>query len=93
MGENSIVPFDEGRMIQDCVFTILDVQVMLDHDLAAIHQVSTSAFNQAIKRNIDYLPPMFRFQLTQEEDSLMSQIMISKRKAGEELRGGYHKTC
>ena len=91
-GSNALVATEKVRSIRDCIFTIRGVQVMLDRDLAAIYQVSTSAFNQAVKRNIGRFPPEFRFQLTREEHRfLMSQIVISKRKAGEETRGGYHK--
>lgn len=80
------------RSIRDCIFTVRGVQVMLDRDLAAIYQVSTSAFNQAVKRNIGRFPPEFRFQLTREEHRLlMSQIVISKHAEGRETRGGVRK--
>ena len=78
--------------IRSRILTIRGVQVMLDRDLAAAYQVSTTAFNQAVKRNLNRFPESFRFQLTKEEHaSLMSQIVISKRNAGLETRGGYHK--
>ena len=40
---------------------------MLAHDLADIYQVSTSVFNQAVKRNEERFPQNFRFQLTKAE--------------------------
>ena len=40
---------------------------MLAHDLADIYQVSTSVFNQAVKRNEERFPENFRFQLTKAE--------------------------
>ena len=40
---------------------------MLAHDLADIYQVSTSVFNQAVKRNEERFPENFRFQLTKSE--------------------------
>ena len=50
-------------------------QVMLDSDLAALYQVETKVFNQAVSRNIERFPENFRFQLTAEEyTSLRSQI-------------------
>ena len=65
---------------------------MLDRDLAAAYQVTTSVFNQAVKRNANRFPEGFRFQLSKEEnDVLISQIVTSKRNAGHETRGGYHK--
>jgi hypothetical protein len=91
-GSNALAATENVRSIRDCIFMIRGVQVMLDRDLAAIYQVSTSAFNQAVKRNIGRFPPEFRFQLTREEHRfLMSQIVISKRADGLETRGGVQK--
>ena len=65
---------------------------MLDRDLAAAYHVSTAAFNQAVKRNLNRFPDGFRFQLTKEEHSvLISQIVTSKHEKGLETRGGYYK--
>ena len=55
------------RNIRDCIFTIRDVQVMLDRDLAELYGVPTKALNQAVKRNADRFPEGFVFQLTQDE--------------------------
>lgn len=79
--------------VKNCIHNIRGQQVILDRDLAEIYQVSTSAFNQAVKRNIDRFPKEFRFQLTPEEHRvLMSQIVISKKNSGQETRGGTHKS-
>ena len=40
---------------------------MLDRDLAALYEVETRVFNQAVKRNINRFPKDFMFQLTKEE--------------------------
>ncbi len=53
--------------IQDKIYTIRGVHVMLDRDLAALYQVETKVLNQAVKRNIQRFPQNFRFQLTKEE--------------------------
>jgi hypothetical protein len=37
--------------VRSAIYTIRGVQVMLDRDLAAAYQVTTSVFNQAVKRN------------------------------------------
>lgn len=90
--DNALLPLGKEQDVRDCIFTIRDVQVMLDRDLAAIYHVTTSAFNQAVKRNLARFPPEFRFQLTKEEHQvLISQIVTSKREAGLDLRGGFHK--
>jgi hypothetical protein len=50
---------------------------MLDSDLAKMYGVTTTAFNQAVKRNSDRFPSDFMFQLTLEEArSLRSQSVI-----------------
>jgi hypothetical protein len=56
---------------------------MLDGDLAAIYGVSTSRFNEAVKRNKERFPPDFMFQLTVEENaSLRSQFAILETGRG-----------
>ena len=51
---------------------------MLDRDLAELYQVTTSALNQAVKRNIERFPPDFMFQLTDAEtENWKSQIVIT----------------
>lgn len=72
----SLVPIEE---IDEIIYTIRGVRVMLDGDLAKIYGIATFRFNQAIKRNRDRFPLDFMFQLTREEfDSLKSQFVMSK---------------
>lgn len=66
---------------------------MLDRDLAALYEVETKVFNQAVKRNLKRFPPDFMFQLNKDEwervrfqvdaleksDSLRSQFVTLKR--------------
>jgi hypothetical protein len=40
---------------------------MLDWDLAALYQVSTKVFNQAVQRNLERFPEDFMFRLTDHE--------------------------
>ena len=62
------------QIIEDKIFTIRGVQVMLDKDLAELYGVETKVLNQAWKRNIERFPEEFCFQLTKEEvDILRSQ--------------------
>lgn len=50
----------------------------MDRDLAELYQVTTSALNQAVKRNIERFPPDFMFQLTDAEtENWKSQIVIT----------------
>jgi len=52
---------------------------MLDADLAELYQVSTKAFNQAVKRNMGRFPGDFMFRLTGGELN-RSQIVTGTQK-------------
>ena len=67
----------ELQKIQQMIYEVRGVKVMLDKDLAELYQVTTGNLNKAVKRNIKRFPPDFMFQLTKEEwDSLRFQIGI-----------------
>ncbi len=70
--------------IQNRIFTIRGVQVILDSDLAEMYQVETRVLNQAVKRNFDRFPIDFMFQLSQKEfeNILISQFVISSSEHG-----------
>jgi phage regulator Rha-like protein len=55
------------RTIKNKIFTIRNVQVMLDSDLAELYGVSTKRLNEQVIRNLERFPENFRFQLTKEE--------------------------
>jgi len=58
-------------------------KVMFDVHLAELYQVSTSALNKAVKRNLDRFPEDFMFQLTGDEfDSLRFHFGISNGARG-----------
>lgn len=58
------------------IYTIRNIQVMIDSDLAELYGVETKVFNQAVKRNIQRFPENYRFQLTEQEyKTLRSQIV------------------
>lgn len=68
----------EITVIQNKIYEIRGVRVMLDRDLAELYQVTTSALNQAVKRNNKRFPDDFMFQLTPDEfANLKSQIVTS----------------
>jgi ORF6N domain len=77
------------------IHQVRGLRVMLDSDLAALYEVPTKRFNEAVKRNAGRFPADFMFQLTQAEwEGLRSQIATSNAIAGttsnsgESLRGG-----
>jgi len=53
--------------IKSRIFTIRNVQVMIDRDLAELYGVDTKRLNEQVKRNIARFPDSFRFQLTEQE--------------------------
>ncbi|MCK9452169.1 MAG: ORF6N domain-containing protein [Bacteroidales bacterium] len=63
------------KEIENQIYTIRGIQVMLDSDLAEIYNVSTGRLNEQVKRNLDRFPDDFMFQLSQTEwEHLRSQI-------------------
>ena len=55
------------EMIQNKIYTVRAMQVMLDSDLADLYQVETKQLNRAVTRNLKRFPESFRFQVTKEE--------------------------
>ena len=90
---------DTLKEIEERIFCIRGVQVMIDKDLADFYGVETKALNQAVKRNIGRFPERYRFQLTKEEqlyyNSLRSQIVtlnnLKSQIATSSLRGKHSK--
>jgi len=67
------------KEIENRIFHFRGTQVMLDSDLANIYKVETRVLNQAVNRNIERFPELFRFQLTEAEfENWKSQIVISE---------------
>ena len=62
--------------LQNKIYEINGVKIMLDFDLAELYEVETRVLNQAIKRNIDSFPEDFMFRLTKEEWELMTSSQI-----------------
>jgi len=67
--------------IQDKIYTIRDMQVMLDRDLAELYGVETRRLNEQVKRNIERFSKEFIFQLTKNElDNWKSQFATSNKE-------------
>ena len=64
--------------IENMIYEIRGMQVMLSSDVAKLYQVETKALNQTIKRNIKRFPSSFCFRLTNiEYKNLRSQFVTS----------------
>ena len=67
-------------IVQNLIYEIRGQRVMLDSDLAKLYQITTSALNQAVRRNNDRFPLDFMFQLTAEEVLNMSSQFVTTSK-------------
>ena len=56
---NSRDAMDDLQLIQNKIYEIRGQRVMLDRDLAEMYGVTTSALNQAVKRNAQRFPEEF----------------------------------
>ena len=63
---NNIVLNEELR-IEDMIYEVRGVQVMLDSDLAKLYQVETKRINEAVKNNLEKFPERFSWVLTENE--------------------------
>lgn len=78
--KNYIVVYD-STVIQRKIYTIRNVQVMLDRDLAELYQVKAIRLREQVKRNAKRFPSDFMFQLTDAEvDFMVSQNAIPSKK-------------
>jgi len=61
--------------IQNKIYEIRGVKVMLDFDLAEIYGIETKRLKEAVRRNIERFPDDFMFEITRSEyNFLRSQI-------------------
>jgi len=73
----------EPTKIQNLIYTVRSVQVMLDSNLAKIYNVETKQINRAVNRNKDRFPKEFIFRLTKKEwDNLKYQAGTSSEHGG-----------
>lgn len=73
MSKKSIDTALTRQVIENRIFTIRNLPVMIDRDLAELYGVETKRLNEQVKRNIGRFPDSFRFQLTEtERDELVA---------------------
>lgn len=80
----------ELQTIQNKIYEIRGLRVMLDRDLAELYGVTTGNLNKAVKRNQERFPERFMFQLTQEE-SLRFQNGTLNEPTDKTKRGQHFK--
>ncbi len=75
--------------VENMIYEIRGVQVMLDSDLAKIYQVETKRINEAVKNNADKFPERFSWKLTDKESSCLLVESFDQKKI--DKRGGKYK--
>lgn len=82
----------ENIVIEDMIYEIRGIQVMLASDVAKIYQAETRRINEIIKRNIKRFPESFCFQLTNEEiDKLSLRSRFAILNKSNNMRGQHFK--
>lgn len=71
----------DNHPIQNKIYSIRGLQVMIDRDLAELYGVETRVLKQAVKRNRERFPSDFMFEATDEDiDFMVSQSVIPSRQ-------------
>lgn len=68
----------ELQIIQNKIFEVHGLRVMIDFHLAELYQVETRVLKQAVRRNIERFPEDFMFELTDEEAMKLISIGVSQ---------------
>jgi hypothetical protein len=69
----------QGITVDDKIFIIRGVQVMIDRDLAELYSVETKRINEAVRNNLDKFPLDFYFELNNDEfEILRSKFSTAK---------------
>ena len=76
-------------VIQNKIYEINGIKIMLDYDLAELYEVETRVLNQSIKRNIESFPEDFMFRLTKEEWEEISSSQIVMMDSPKNRTGKY----
>ena len=75
----------ENIKIENLIYEVRGVQVMLDSDLAKLYGTETKRINEAVRRNSKKFPERFSWILSREEyyKILRSQIATLELKQGQ----------
>ncbi len=67
--------------IKNKIYSIRNMQLMLDRDLADLYEVETRVLKQAVKRNMERFPSDFMFELKDDEiEFMVSQSVIPSKQ-------------
>ena len=65
-------------LIEQRIYTVRGIQVMLDRDLAELYGIENRALKQAVRRNIDSFPDDFMFVLSSKETNKLIYNGVSQ---------------
>ena len=77
---NEVIEKEEIK-IEDMIYEIKGVQVMLDSDLAKLYNVETKRINEAVKNNPEKFPKRYSFRI-EEKEYLILKSKFSTSKGG-----------
>lgn len=74
----------ELEVIQNKIYELRGLRVLLDFDLATMYSIETRVLKQSVRRNIKRFPSDFFFELNESEINLMvsQNVIPSKSKFG-----------
>ena len=76
----------ELQKIQQLIYEVHGIKVMLDSDLAVLYGVETKALKRAVRRNIQRFPSDFMFEVTpQEQKKMKLQIETSSLSENQDV--------
>lgn len=80
----------ENINIEDKIYKINGIEVMLDSDLAELYHVETKRINEAVKNNPDKFPKRYSWQLSikETEETSRSKFSTLKLKQGFNVKYG-----
>ena len=68
--------------IENRIYNLRGMQVMLDSHLAEFYEVETKQLNRAVKRNLERFPENYRFQLDKQEYESLMYLIRSRCQSG-----------
>jgi hypothetical protein len=73
----------ELQVIQNRIYEVRGLKVMLDFDLAELYETETKYLKRSVRANIRRFPPDFMFELTKEEwELLRCNFSTSNQRGG-----------
>lgn len=80
----------ELQIIQNKIYEIRGMRVMLDFDLAEMYETETKRLKEAVRRNLNRFPSDFMFELNGEEYSFLRTQFATLEQPG---RGNLVSIC